>query len=326
MSSHLTCGCSAPLSAALLAAVLVTGPGTALAFTTVTGGPMVVQVDMASNAFLYNSHAASAVTIHQYWLASTTSRLTGNSWISLADQGFGWTENNYASWDINEATFGAGFTLDPGQRQHIGSVVDRDDVAAVTFSYLRRNIALYNSQVEAVGGFYDPTLPGQNVSRDFYGGGQGDQDGGVTIDFDIVSGEGTLAVEYKDGITYQEFVDMFDGVDPYDPGTLRMWGPDDTMQVWMIDFDGTFNSAELTVHYNDTGMTLEEEAGLGLWHRDSVTGGYKFLDVLARNADENWLTVRAEGFSPFVIGSLPEPATASLLLIGGLAALRRRRR
>jgi len=309
-------------------AILVALPGTAHAFSTVDGGPIIVQVDMASNAFIHNTHATAALTIHQYWLLSHPERkLTYNGWISFADRGIGdWQEGQAALWQIDELTFGVGLTLDPGERVHIGSVVHRDDVSDVDFEVLRRNIVLYRSHVEAVNGYFDPTLPGQNVSQDFYGGGKSGQDGGITVDFDIVSDGGILGVEYKDGITYQEFTDMFGGVDPYDPGTLRMWGPNNTMQVWMIDFDGGFGTAELTVQYNDTGMTLDEENNLGLWHRDGVTGGYKYLEVIARNTDENWLTVRTHEFSPFIIGFIPEPATMSLLALGGLAVLRRRRR
>ena len=67
-----------------------------------------------------------------------------------------------------------------------------------------------------------------------------------------------------------------------------------------------------------------DEEELLVYHQ-LLSDGWEPLPILARDTVGNTLTVTTDSFSMFVLGGVPEPATLGLLLLGGLAMLRRKR-
>ncbi len=102
----------------------------------------------------------------------------------------------------------------------------------------------------------------------------------------------------------------------------------DVMAVW--DFQPpagfSFDSVDLTFRYDDAmaaALGLNEST-LSLFHYE----GGQWVDIVTSVDTVNKL-IHANGvtsFSTFAVGVTPEPATLTLLALGGLAVLRRRRR
>ncbi|MDP6546234.1 MAG: leucine-rich repeat protein [Phycisphaerae bacterium] len=161
----------------------------------------------------------------------------------------------------------------------------------------------------------DTDIPAEAGAEGSVGGGSG-LTGGVDVVFDNVSSGGTFSAEFSEiavGDLDQEAIDA-----------LTFLLPGDPFQSWAVSFDGTFDSlVTLTFGYDDSNLTMPEESLLILHHSG---GEWEMLPVIARDMDANTITVTTTGFSTFALGAIPEPATLSLLALGGLAILRRRRR
>jgi len=161
---------------------------------------------------------------------------------------------------------------------------------------------------------YVPT--GVNQSGSCNGGGAGGA-GGFEYTVPNVTGAGVIQADYKTSSWYDLTEAERQGSE------FHMFS--DPMQFWDITFDGTFEgTATLTFAYDDTtlGDILEEQ--LIVWHRTGPDS-WEGLTKVSQDLDANTITVLTDSFSPFALGAVPEPATMSLLALGGLVLLRRRR-
>ena len=162
---------------------------------------------------------------------------------------------------------------------------------------------------------------GQAVAVALMGGSGGVNPGGVAALFDRVTTGGDIDATW-DRMKPAEFHDHF-GVDP---ATLGFIAPgQEIIQVWDLAFAGAFDTCEVTFQYEEDGLPAwVPESALGIWHYDTGTGLFEALTGAGVDPDANTITVDTTGFSGFVLG-VPEPATLSLLALGGMALLLRRR-
>ena len=98
------------------------------------------------------------------------------------------------------------------------------------------------------------------------------------------------------------------------------------VQIWDLNFSGgTFTGpAQLVLNFDNSGMTMEQEAALHVYH---YVGG-QWVDiggVVDLNADT--ISISASAFSPFALGlqSVPEPVSLSLLALASVPILLLRR-
>jgi hypothetical protein len=139
--------------------------------------------------------------------------------------------------------------------------------------------------------------------------------GNIDFDFTSIDDEGILSVDPLD----------INDLTPEEQAAVDFLAPTNPVSLWDIDFDGSFTGpVELTFNYDDTSL-LVPESELRIYHRNNQ-GEWSMLPVVDHDMDANTLTVRTDSFSPFALGAVPEPATMSLLAMGGLALLYRKRR
>ena len=103
------------------------------------------------------------------------------------------------------------------------------------------------------------------------------------------------------------------------PGALAS---DLVVQQWNVEFSGTLGGpAVLTLCYDDQTLGFPEDTlRVAHWREGE---GWEFLTgVLDTGA--NTFQFNTDSFSPFVI--VPEPASLAILISGGMALIRRRRR
>jgi len=137
------------------------------------------------------------------------------------------------------------------------------------------------------------------------------------------------------GILYGQF-DVIDGValpDLIDSGVLDFAAPNfalpaGQLQVWNLTFEGDTlgpNELALVFGYDDTGLTLLDEAALDVFHFDN--GMWTALGGTVDTA-ANTISVLTPGLSPFAVGLVPEPSTMALAIIAltGLTVQTVRRR
>lgn len=102
--------------------------------------------------------------------------------------------------------------------------------------------------------------------------------------------------------------------------------PTDQLQYWNVGYSGDDITSAVTLSftYDDTGMTLAQELGLGIYHYHD--GLWQLADGTVDPVN-NTITIQTDSFSPFALGNVPEPASGMLALLGlgGLMMSRRRR-
>ena len=139
--------------------------------------------------------------------------------------------------------------------------------------------------------------------------------GDIDFEFSSIDGEGVLSVEPLN----------LNDMTPEETAAINFVAPTNPITLWNIDFDGTFTGpVSLTFNYDESSLLIPEEQ-LRIFHRN-ILGEWEMLPVIEHDMDANKLTVQTDSFSPFAMGSIPEPTTMSLLALGGLAMLRRRKR
>lgn len=166
----------------------------------------------------------------------------------------------------------------------------------------------------------DPLPQGPGVGANLLGGSGGSQPGGLDLTFDNVLTGGTLSAVYRQ----TDATSFANGYlnNPSDIGFVLSGLPGGNVQFWEVALEGgAFDMATLTVHYDDSLLPVGfDETTLGISHYHE--GVWENLSAAARDTFANTITFETTGFSSFVL--TPEPATLSLLALGGLAALARR--
>ncbi len=155
---------------------------------------------------------------------------------------------------------------------------------------------------------------------------QGSTGGGI----EMVGGVDFVLDEVTDGGTFsaESFETPINGLPQELLDDISFFVASVPVQVWDIDFDGTFTGvATLTFAYDDSSLILPETE-LVVFHLlpDDTS---EILPTIAHDLEANTITVETTSFSPFVLAAVPEPSTFSLAGIGlaflGIATLRRRR-
>jgi hypothetical protein len=151
--------------------------------------------------------------------------------------------------------------------------------------------------------------------------------GGLACTLGEVLSTGALLAEY-DPVTAEE---VSDRVLAGEFGALDFGLPGDTLQLWTIDFTGSFQGMATLVFRYDPALLLPGygddgagESALGIFHFEGDS--WRLLpgtvDVLG-----NTITVQTASLSPFVLGVVPEPSSALRMAAAALAlALAARRR
>jgi hypothetical protein len=93
--------------------------------------------------------------------------------------------------------------------------------------------------------------------------------------------------------------------------------PGNPLQLWDIEFDGTFGgTATLTFRYDDS-MLLGPEHNLMVFHRKTA-GGVEKLPILAHDLIGNTITVATSSFSLIALAVIPEPSSGIQVILGSV--------
>lgn len=152
-------------------------------------------------------------------------------------------------------------------------------------------------------------------------GGGTSNTGGVEATFDSVSAGGQFTADHVN-------VDAGADLTEFEFSSFNFQLAGDTVQLWDLSFDGTFDgNVILSLVYDESLLAPEQdEAELAIYH---YTGGdWELLPTLAIDTFANIITVQTDGFSPFALGSTAAvPAPAALpagLALMGLMNIKRR--
>lgn len=142
---------------------------------------------------------------------------------------------------------------------------------------------------------------------------------GVNATFDMVDSAGDFTGSFEE-LTLEEFSAQVAGLG----GDANFYVPGGaSVQAWELDFTGEFSEAiTLMFGYDDSDLTVDEQT-LGIYHLLD-DGSFEVLMGIVDDVN-NTITVETTSLSPFYVGVVPEPASAALMALGGLALVRRRR-
>lgn len=167
------------------------------------------------------------------------------------------------------------------------------------------------------------SVPGTGQQSVSIGGGAS-QAGGLVAQFSNITEIGSLNVQSAPA----NLDDMLNGDGPFGAGPVNFALPTgaNNVQTWDIVYSGSFSGLiTLTFAYDPTGLTAADQQALQIYHW--TKGQWDNLGGLV-NLDAHTITVNTNSLSPFALGitAVPEPASLSILVFGGLALLQRKRR
>lgn len=171
--------------------------------------------------------------------------------------------------------------------------------------------------VPSVDPFFSPASAGPDIVSHIIGGGN--VPGGVSAEFSMVDSAGDFSGSSA-VLTHDTFNDQVTALG----GDSSFFVPaGENVLSWELDFTGEFTGlARLVFGYDESEISIAEE-NLAIYHL-LEDGSF---EVLTGEIDtlNNAITVETSTFSPFYVGTIPEPASAALLAVGGMALLSRRR-
>ena len=102
--------------------------------------------------------------------------------------------------------------------------------------------------------------------------------------------------------------------------SIQLTAGETILSGWDFDTDlATGEEVLLSFHVGD-GYDIES---LNIWHYDDL-GNWAAYDATDIAYSGGWVSFTVDGFSGYSVTNVPEPATMSLLVLGGLALIRRR--
>ncbi len=146
--------------------------------------------------------------------------------------------------------------------------------------------------------------------------------GGVSATFNPGTTGGTLTVQQVPGITSLTQAAVTAGqnnpVFALSTSSASIGAP----QIWTVQFDGSLNGGQATLVFDYDPSLLPagfDQSQLGIWHYNEALNQWQFQGGQVDVADHT-VTFVTSSFSPFALGTVPEPSTI-VLALGGLLPL-----